>query len=79
MMKEQKDAMDKLTGGEITPVEYEDIYAKIGKDGTKEIKDRADKRRGRIRELQKQYGEWYGLSWDDPYRMANAAIIDGVR
>jgi hypothetical protein len=79
MMKEQKDALDKLTKGEITPVEYEDIYAKIGKDGTKKIKDCADKRRGRIRELQKQYGEWYGLSWDDPYRMANAAIIDGVR
>lgn len=79
MMKEQKEALDKLTKGEITPVEYEDTFAKIGKEGTKKIKECADKRRGRIRELQKQYGEWYGLSWDDPYRMANAAIIDGVR
>ena len=79
MMKEQKKSLDKLTKGEITPVEYEDTFAKIGKEGTKKIKECADKRRGRIRELQKQYGEWYGLSWDDPYRMANAAIIDGVR
>lgn len=79
MMKEQKESLDKLTKGEITPVEYEDAFAKIGKEGTKKIKECADKRRGRIRELQKQYGEWYGLSWDDPYRMANAAIIDGVR
>lgn len=79
MMKQQKEELDKLMKGEITPVEYEDAFAKIAKDGTKKIKDCADKRRGRIRELQKQYGEWYGMSWDDPYRMANAAIIDGVR
>ena len=79
MMKEQKESLDKLTKGEITPVEYEDAFTKIGKEGTKKINECADKRRGRIRELQKQYGEWYGLSWDDPYRRANAAIIDGVR
>ena len=79
MLKKQKDELDKLTKGEITPVEYEDAFAKIGKEGTKQIKDCSENRRGRIRELQKKYGEWYGLSWDDPYRMANAAIIDGVR
>lgn len=79
MLKQQKAELDKLTKGEITPVEYEDAFAKIGKEGTKKINEVADKRRTRLRELQKQYGEWYGMSWDDPFVRANAAIREGAR
>ncbi len=79
MLKKQKAEMDKMTKGEITAVEYEDALAKISKEGNKAIKDNADNRRKRLRELQKAYGEWYGLSWDDPFVQANAAIRDGAR
>lgn len=79
MLKKQKEQMDKLVAGEISTVEYEDEFAKIGKDGIKGINDYADTRRNRIRELQKQYGEWYGMSWDDPFVRANAAIREGAR
>ena len=79
MLKKQKAEMDKMTKGEITAVEYEDALAKISKEGNKTIKDNADKRRTRLRELQKSYGEWYGLSWDDPFVQANAAIREGAR
>ena len=79
MLKDQKAEMDKLTKGEITPVQYEDAIAKIGKDGTKKINDCADARRTRIRELQKTYGEWYGMSWDDIFVRANSAIREGAR
>jgi len=79
MLKKQKEQLDKLTSGQISAVEYEDEFAKIGKDGTKSINDRADARRTRIRELQKQYGEWYGMSWDDPFVRANRAIREGAQ
>lgn len=79
MLKKQKAEMDKMTKGEITAVEYEDALAKISKEGNKTIKDNADKRRTRLRELQKAYGEWYGMSWDDPFVQANAAIREGAR
>lgn len=78
MLKKQKEQLEKLKKGEITAVEYEDEFQKICKDGTKVINDAADKRRTRLRELQKQYGEWYGMSWDDPYLRANRAIRDGA-
>lgn len=74
MLKSQKEELDKLVKGEITPVEYEDALTKIGNDGNKKIDGLADVRRNRIRELQKQYGEWYSLSWDDPFIRANAKI-----
>lgn len=79
MLKKQKEQLDKLTSGQISAVEYEDEFAKIGKEGTKSINDRADARRTRIRELQKQYGEWYGMSWDDPFVRANRAIREGAQ
>lgn len=79
MLKSQKAEMDKLQKGEITPTEYEDAMKKIASDGTKKIGECADKRRGRIRELQKTYGEWYGMNWDDPYVRANAAFREGAR
>lgn len=79
MLKNQKAELDKMTKGEITAVEYEDALAKISKEGTKKINDNADKRRTRLRELQKAYGEWYGMSWDDPFVRANAAIREGAR
>jgi DNA repair exonuclease SbcCD ATPase subunit len=79
MLKSQKAELDKMTKGEITAVEYEDALAKISKDGTKKINENADKRRTRLRELQKAYGEWYGMSWDDPFVRANAAIREGAR
>lgn len=79
MLKLQKAELEKLTKGEITPVEYEDALAKIGKDGNKKISDLADVRRTRIRELQKKYGEWYGLSWDDPFVRANNLIREALR
>lgn len=78
MLKKQKEQLEKLKKGEITAVEYEDEFQKICKDGTKAINEAADKRRTRLRELQKQYGEWYGMSWDDPYLRANRAIRDGA-
>lgn len=74
MLKSQKEELDKLVKGEITPVEYEDALTKIGNDGNKKIDSLADVRRNRIRELQKKYGEWYSLSWDDPFIRANAKI-----
>lgn len=79
MLKTQKGEMEKLMKGESTPVQYEDAIAKIGKDGTKKINDCADARRTRLRELQKTYGEWYGMSWDDIFVRANSAIRDGAR
>lgn len=79
MLKNQKAELDKMMKGEITAVEYEDALAKISKEGTKKINDNADKRRTRLRELQKSYGEWYGMSWDDPFVRANAAIREGAR
>ena len=79
MLKQQKAELDKLTKGEITPVMYEDNVAKIGKEGNKKINELADTKRGRTRELQKQYGEWYCLSWDDPFLRANAAIREALR
>jgi hypothetical protein len=79
MLKKQKEQLDRLTSGQISAVEYEDEFAKIGKEGTKSINDRADARRTRIRELQKQYGEWYGMSWDDPFVRANRAIREGAQ
>ena len=79
MLKKQKEQLDKLTSGQISAVEYEDEFAKIGKEGTKSINDRADARRTRIRELQKQYGEWYGMSWDDSFVRANRAIREGAQ
>lgn len=74
MLKLQKAELDKFTKGEITPVEYEDALTKIGSDGNNKIDKLADVRRNRIRELQKKYGEWYSLSWDDPFIRANAKI-----
>lgn len=74
MLKSQKEELDKLVKGEITPVEYEDALTKIGSDGNKKIDNLADVRRNRIRELQKKYGEWYSFSWDDPFTRANAKI-----
>lgn len=74
MLKSQKEELDKLVKGETTPVEYEDALTKIGNDGNKKIDGLADVRRNRIRELQKQYGEWYSLSWDDPFIRANDKI-----
>lgn len=79
MLKNQKEELDKMTKGESTAVEYEDALAKISKEGTKKINENADKRRTRLRELQKGYGEWYGMSWDDPFVRANAAIREGAR
>lgn len=74
MLKSQKEELDKLVKGETTPVEYEDALTKIGNDGNKKIDGLADVRRNRIRELQKKYGEWYSLSWDDPFIRANDKI-----
>lgn len=79
MLKSQKAELEKVMKGESTAVEYEDALAKISKEGTKKINDNADKRRTRLRELQKSYGEWYGMSWDDPFVRANAAIREGAR
>ena len=79
MLKQQKVELEKLTKGEITPVEYEDALAKIGKEGNKKIEGLADTRRTRIRELQKKYGEWYGMSWDDPFVRANNLIREALR
>lgn len=78
MLKLQKAELDKLIKAEITPVEYEDALTKIGSDGNKKIDGLADVRRNRIRELQKQYGEWYSLSWDDPFIRANQKIRNAL-
>lgn len=78
MLKSQKEELDKLVKGEITPVEYEDALTKIGNDGNKKIDGLADIRRNRIRELQRKYGEWYSLSWDDPFIRANQKIRNAL-
>lgn len=78
MLKSQKEELDKLVKGETTPVEYEDALTKIGNDGNKKIDNLADVRRNRIRELQKKYGEWYSLSWDDPFIRANQKIRNAL-
>ena len=79
MLKQQKVELEKLTKGDTTPVEYEDAMVKIGKEGNKKIEGLADTRRTRIRELQKTYGEYYGLSWDDPFIRANNLIREALR
>lgn len=78
MLKSQKEELDKLVKGETTPVEYEDALTKIGNDGNKKIDGLADIRRNRIRELQRKYGEWYSLSWDDPFIRANQKIRNAL-
>lgn len=78
-LKEQKAKMDALMKGEITPVEYDKSVEDICAEATKKIKKAGDERRGRIKELQNQYGEWYGLRWDDPFLMMNEAIRNNAR
>jgi hypothetical protein len=78
-LKEQKTRVDALMTGEITPVEYDKAVEDICTEATKKIKKAGDERRGRIKELQNRYGEWYGLRWDDPFLMINEAIRSNAR
>ena len=78
-LKDQKVKMESMQKGEITPVEYDKAVEDLCTEATKKIKKAGEERRGRIKELQNTYGEWYGLRWDDPFLMMNEAIRNNAR
>lgn len=78
-LKAQKVQMDEMKAGKITPTEYDTEIEKICSEATKKIKKAGDERRGRIKELQHTYGDWYGLRWDDPFLMMSDAVRNNAR
>lgn len=76
VLKKTKESLENLMAGKITVEEYKDSVNEMCKEAGKKIDDAGEKRRKRIAELQSKYGEWYGLSWDDPFLRLSRKIRD---
>ena len=59
-----KTALDKLCGGEITPIEYEEMLKKSNDDKRKAINDSNETYRKELRELQNSLAGDYVWDWD---------------
>lgn len=59
-----KEQLDKLTSGEITPVEYEELLKKSQQEKTKAIQDSNEEYRKELRELQNSLEGDYVWDWD---------------
>ncbi len=67
-----KEALDKLTGGNITSAEYDKMLAEIDKKKEKAFSEAANKSEELVRELKDNYPSYYSYEWEYSYRRSTA-------
>lgn len=76
VLKKTKESLESLMAGKITVEEHKDAVNDMCKEAGDAVEKAGTKRRKRIAELQSKYGDWYGLSWDDPFLRLSRKIRD---